>query len=152
MKKNFLQEKVAFENGIISIGWEEIPNLSNIKSKEELIALYKKHFPWASEGAVVKSGPLWNFSHNIKRNDIVVFSLSNKSKVAVGKVIAPYKYRTNLGEHCRHIIPTRWIHTEVPRAAFDKDLQYSFRSLIQVFQVKRIDAEKRILMTCHSKA
>ena len=145
------QEKIAFENGIIFIGWEEIPDLSKIKNKQELIDLYIKHLPWASEGAAIQSGVLWRFSHKIKRNNIVVFSLSNKSKVAVGEVIAPYEYRTNLGKYYRHIISVRWIHTGVPREAFDKDLQYSFRSLIQVFQVKRIDAEKRVLMTCNFK-
>jgi len=143
------QDEFAFENGIIFIGWEEIPDLSKIKSKEEIIDLYIKQFPRALEGMVVKSGILWNFSHNIKRNDIVVFSLSNKSRVAVGKVITHYKYRNNLGKYYRHVISVRWIHTRVPRASFDKDLQYSFRSLIQVFRVKRINAEKRVLETCH---
>ena len=146
-----LKEKIAFENGIIFIGWEEIPNLSKIRSKEELFCLYRDYFPRTTRQAVVRSGALWNFSHSIKRNDVVVFSLSDTSKVAIGKVITPYKYITKLGEDFRHIISVRWINTEVSRTAFDKDLQYSFRSLIQVFRVKRVDAEKRVLMTCRFK-
>ena len=147
--RNTTQDNIAFENCVLLIGWEEMPDLSRMKDKEELVALYIKKFPQASGRVpVIHGGILWAFSHQIQRRDIAVFALTTPSRVAVGEVTGSYEYRNDLGRNCRHAVPVKWIHKAILRAAFDKELQYSFRSLIQIYQVRRENVEERILKTC----
>ena len=37
------REKYAFENNLVVIGWESLPDLSRLQTKEELRTLYIKH-------------------------------------------------------------------------------------------------------------
>ena len=54
------QEQGALENGVVTIGWNEFPDLSKIKTKEELAKLYAKVYPTAKKmQAVNKVGQIW---------------------------------------------------------------------------------------------
>lgn len=39
------QEATLIENNIVAIGWNKLPDLFNIKSKENLKTIYKKTYP-----------------------------------------------------------------------------------------------------------
>ena len=36
------QEGIALENNVVTIGWNELPDLSNIRGKDELQRIYQK--------------------------------------------------------------------------------------------------------------
>ena len=51
----------------MTIGWEGFPNLSNVKSREELQDLYRKIHPDAKKKTVAnEAGQIWRFLDNIK--------------------------------------------------------------------------------------
>ena len=61
------QELGAYSNNIITIGWNELPDLSGIKDKSDLENLFVKFYPEKKKMAVANMiGQIWNFINNIK--------------------------------------------------------------------------------------
>jgi restriction system protein len=77
--------------------------------------------------------------------ELVVLPLKTTGTIAVGRIMGPYQYRTDIGADLRHVRPVRWERDDVPRDAFDQDLLYSFGAFLTFGQVRRDEAEERIL-------
>src|SRR3989304_1214290 len=139
------REQEALEKGFVAIGWDKLPDLSKISSKEELTNLYKKVFPNAKKmSAANQVGQLWRFMDSINVGDLVVLPLKHRSAIAVGKVEGKYEYRKDAGEGLHHIRPVKWIKTDIPRSEFDQDLLYSLGAFKTVCQIERNNAEERV--------
>ena len=55
-------KRKRLEKGFVAIGWDKLPDLSKISTKEELVNLYKKVFPDAKKmSAANQVGQLWRF-------------------------------------------------------------------------------------------
>jgi restriction system protein len=146
-------EQTALENGLVTIGWNELPDLSGIHDRAAITDLYRQSNPEASTAKVSNAlGQLWAFRSRIQKDDLVVLPLKTQAAVAVGKITGPYQYRTDLGEAVRHIRPVKWLRKDLPRTAFDQDLLYSFGAFMTVCQISRNDAEKRIREILGGKA
>jgi restriction system protein len=140
------QEDAALKNSVIAIGWNDMPDLSPVKSKDELKALYEKVYPGTKKMAVANmTGQLWSFVHNVKVGDLVVVPLKLSPAMAIGRVRGSYQYRRDLGDIVHHTRPIEWITTDLPRTVFDQDLLYSFGAFMTVCQVQRNNAEQRVL-------
>ncbi|WP_199426656.1 restriction endonuclease [Thermaerobacillus caldiproteolyticus] len=143
--RNGEQQEAALENGVAVIGWNELPDLSNIQTREQLKKLFNKVYPKATENeAANKVGQIWAFIHRIQVGDLVALPLKYRSAIAIGKVVGTYQYRTDIAANIRHTIPVEWIRTDIPRTAFDQDLLYSLGAFMTVCQIKRNNAEERI--------
>lgn len=138
------RESLALDQGIAVIGWEELPDLSYIKTREQLADLLagtysdakpKKLRNWESQ--------LWPFLETIKEGDRVALPLKSRATVAFGIVKGPYRYRPDLPSDARHTRPVEW-EKELPRSAFDPDLLYSLGAFMTVCRIKRNNAEERI--------
>jgi restriction system protein len=146
------EEQQALEKGFVTIGWHGFPNLSNIKSREELQNLYKKIHPDSKKMTVANEvGQIWRFVDNIKIGDLVALPLKLQSAIAVGKIEGNYEYRDDLGEEIHHTRRVKWLKT-IPRISFDQDLLYSFGAFMTVCQIERNDAEKRVIALLQGKA
>ena len=109
----------------MTIGWHGFPNLSNIKSREELQNLYKKIHPDSKKMTVANEvGQIWRFLDAIKIGDLVALPLKLQSAIAIGKIEGDYEYREDLGEDIHHTRRVKWLKT-IPRISFDQDLLYS---------------------------
>jgi len=137
------QEQGALENDIVTIGWNELPDLSKVKDRQELAALYKKTYP-SSKGPELanKLGQVWRFIGQIKRGDLVALPLRSQSAIAIGEIEGEYEYK-ELADNIKHIRRVKWLKT-IPRSAFDQDILYSLGALMTVCQIKRHDAENRV--------
>jgi len=139
------REQTALNENVVTIGWDELPDLSSIDSREALADLYSRVYPDASAAKAANHvGQIWAFRGRIQDADLAVLPLKTQSAIALGKVIGPYKYRKNLGDGVRHVRPVEWLETDLPRTAFDKDLLHSFGAFMTVCQIKRNNAEGRI--------
>jgi len=146
------EEQQALEKGLVTIGWEGFPNLSNVKSREELQDLYKKIHPDAKKKTVANEvGQIWRFLDNIKVGDLVALPLKLQSAIAIGKIESKYEYREDLGEDIHHTRRVKWLKT-IPRISFDQDLLYSFGAFMTVCQIERNDAENRVIALLQGKA
>jgi len=137
------QQETALNEGVVCHGWNELPDYSGCKSREELRALYEKTYP--REGprqVVVGVGQVWRFAHGIKKGDLVALPLKTESAIALGKVVGDYEYK-ELAPNVKHIRRVKWIKT-LPRSAFGQDILYSLGAISTVFQVERNNAEYRV--------
>jgi restriction system protein len=137
------EEQGALEHNVVTIAWNELPDLSNIKDRESLKELYFKILPQERPAAASnRIGQVWNFLKEIKKGDLVALPLKSQSAIALGRIEGDYNY-TEMTPTIRHIRPVKWLKT-IPRSHFDQDLLFSLGAFMTVCRIKRNDAENRI--------
>jgi len=137
------REALALDNSLAIIGWENLPDLSTIETREKLGAILESVYPDEKARTLLNwESQVWPFARVIAEGDYVVMPLKSRATIAIGKVSGPYTYRSDLGE-VHHTRPVKWIK-EVPRGAFAQDLLYSFGSFMTVCRIQRNDAEARL--------
>ena len=142
--RNGEQEQRAIDDGYSTIGWR-MPDMSGIKTREEVKVLYEKCYPESKKRrAAIHVGQIWAFLEKIKEGDFILLPLKTQSAIAIGKMRGEYKYHNDMGDDMRHVRKVQWIKTDVPRASFDQDILYSLGALMTLCQIKRENIEERI--------
>ena len=137
------QEQGAIENNVVTIGWNDFPDLSNIKTRDDLRELYELVYPSAKKMAVANEvGQIWRFINEIQKGDLVALPLKAQSAISIGKIIGDYEYK-KLTPNIMHIRRVKWLKT-IPRSAFDQDLLYSLGACMTVCQISRNNAKNRV--------
>lgn len=137
------QEQIALQNNIVTIGWNEIPDISKVSDRESLKKLYVSMNPNAKGMHLSRMvGQIWDFAKEIKKGDLVALPLKTQSSVAMGMIKGEYEYK-ELAPNVKHIRQVKWLRT-LPRSEFDQDLLYSLGAFSTVCKIKRNDAENRI--------
>lgn len=144
------REAVCLEQNIIAIGWVELPDLSKIKSKDELKVLYRSIYPESKKNSEANQvGQIWRFINEIKIGDHIVLPLKTKSGIAIGKVTSNYRYEI-MSDNTYHIRDVEW-QKIIPRSSFDQDILFSLGAFMTVAHITRNNAEARILALLHGK-
>ncbi len=138
------RENFALENNVALIGWEDLPDLSNIKTRRELSKILENSFP-DEKSKTLKNweSQIWPFVQEMKEGDLVALPLKSRSFIALGKIVGDYCYKAENPAGARHIRPVEWIN-EYPRTDFDQDVLYSLGAFLTVCRIKRNDAENRV--------
>ena len=140
------REERCLEHGLIGGGWEEIPDLSEVGSREDLAAICEQAEPgWSAKTRSNYVGQLWSLRERMQDGELVALPLKTSGTVAIGRINGPYAYRDDLGGDFKHTRGVEWLATEVERDVFDQDLLYSFGAFLTVGRVQRENAEQRIL-------
>jgi len=93
---------IARKYGFISIGWNDLKDISRFKNKEEL----KKHYEnvyGSSDPSSIKT--LWDFANELNVGDIVLVPhLDERAErvVYVGRIAGPYVYFDKWIDICGH--------------------------------------------------
>ena len=144
------REERLLANGLIGGGWEALPSLVGVSSKQELAERYVAAYPDSGRASLANYvGQLWSLVNRMQDGDLVVLTVKTNGTVAVGRIIGPYEYRTDLGDDLQHVRPVKWIARDVPRDAFDQDLLYSFGAFLTFGRVRRDNAASRVLQAIH---
>ena len=139
------QEQRAIENSFVTIGWNELPDLSSVGSRSELKRLYMKVYPDVKKRSMANEvGQIWRFLRLIEVGDLVALPSKLQSTIAIGRVDGVYEYRTDLGDDIHHVRKVKWIKTDIPRTDFEQDLLYSLGAHMTVCQIRRNNAEARV--------
>jgi len=139
------QEQEALEGDLVTIHWNELPDLSTIQDRETLAALYRKTYPNESPAQVASGvGQVWAFCNRIEPGHLVVLPLHAQAAVAIGKVTGPYRYRNDLSDDIRHTRPVQWLRKDIPRTGFQQDLLSRISLPPTVYRISRNNAEGRI--------
>lgn len=139
------QEHVALEKNIVTIGWNELGDISNIRNKEELLQLFALKYPTDKPKAITnKANQVWRFKNEIEIGDLVVLPLKHEPAIAVGKIKSKYKFTKDYEETVSHIREVEWITKDMPRTRLKQDLLYSLGAFLTVCRIQRNDAETRI--------
>lgn len=145
------QESIALENGLAIIGWDELPDLSGIVTREELYNLLEKTYPGEKRKTLHNwQSQIWPFIQEMQEGDLAALPLKSRSTIALGEVVGSYRYRTDL-LGIRHTRPVKWTE-EFPRSAFDKDLLYSLGAFMTVCRIQRNNAEERVRALLSNKS
>lgn len=146
------QEQTCLDEELITIGWNDLPDLKKFKTREELFNEYQTIY---SDDNNVKTGirvgQIWRFANEIAIGDIVALPSKAQPTIHVGKVTGDYKYEKKDKEgNVIHWRQVKWLKS-IPRHDFDQDLLYSFGSLLTVSKVSRVQGAERVLAMIDGK-
>jgi restriction system protein len=146
-------ETYGLENGLVSTGWEDLGDLSDCQDRDSIHSRIEQAYPDAKLATRrIWTGELWAMRDRIQVGDLVALPLKTRSAIAIGRITGPYRYDPNAPFDAKHQRSVKWIRTDLPRSEVDQDLLFSLGSVLAVFQVKRDEAEKRLLALAEGKA
>ena len=144
------QEQTCIDNSVITMGWNDLPDLRKYKNRDELFKEYQLIYEEPNNARVGgKVGQIWRFANEMAIGDIVALPSKIQPSIHIGKVIGEYKFE-KIAADTIHVRQVKWLKT-VPRAEFDQDLLYSFGSLLTISQVSRLEATERVLAVIDGK-
>ena len=95
-----------FRNGIMGIGWDEVTNLKDFASKEEIKEFMKKVYD-ASYSYKNNAHCLWQFANDIKVGDVVFVKKGMHKIIGRGVVTSDYIYDSSRDTY-KHIRKVDW--------------------------------------------
>lgn len=150
--RNGERQDFALDNNVSVIGWDAVPDVRTLSTKEELRTLIENQHPNANPRKISAStGQVWNFVHKLKIGDYVALPLKGQSAVAFGKCSGEYEYLESNPAGAKHFRPVNWIRQDIPRDDFPQDILNSLGSLLTVSQVRAGNAEQRMLAIAEGK-
>lgn len=139
------REDFALSESLAVIGWDELGDLTGVRSRGDAEALIRAAHPDAKPNAVRNhAAQVFAFVGRIEPTDLIVLPLKTRGAIAVGKPVGPYEFRLGNPVGGRHVRPVKWLRDDLPRTAFDKDLLFSLGAFMTVCQIRRNNAEERI--------
>jgi restriction system protein len=123
--------------GFISIGWEELGDLSLVKpDRETLKALLLSTYPTAKPGAIpVWAGVIHRFISEMKVGDFVVSPRKADRTLNFGRIVSDFYVEASSDAHTNRR-RVEWVRTDVPRADFSPSALHEIGSAITLFRVK----------------
>lgn len=135
----------AINKGLIGGGWQGIPDLTGVKSKEDLRKLVEEVRGGSRNVVANYTGQLWAMTNTIQPGDFMVLSIRATSQVAIGEVTKGYHYLADQEDpNQRHVLGVKWLKTDIPKTAFKQDLLYQMGSALTVFRIGNNDADYRL--------
>ncbi len=139
------REQFAIDENCVVIGWDAMPDMSKLESREALSEAYRLTYPTAKAAKVSNAvAQFYAFAHRIAKGDLVILPLKTQAAIAIGVISGPYEYHKDGPEGACHRRHVKWIRTDLPRTTLDQDLLYSIGAFLTVCQIKRHNAEARI--------
>ncbi len=129
-------------NGFISVGWDEVGDLSGTgPDKEALKQTVAAAYPNAKPGAIpVWAGVLLRFGFEMQPGDLVIYPYKPDSTLNFGRIVSDYYYEFEAPLH-RSRRKVQWLKTGIPRAQFSKSARYEVGSAVTLFRVKNHEDE-----------
>jgi len=144
-------EDLALDNGFACVGFQQVLDLSEVGTWENVIDAVRRAYPNASQGKVKNyAGQLHAFANRMQVGDLVALPLKMRRQIALGRVSGPYHYRTDIGD-VHHTRAVEWIRPDVPRSDFAQDLLYSLGAFMTVCRIQRNNAEERVQAVLNGK-
>lgn len=125
------------DNGFVSIGWDDLPDLRTIADgweglKGALAAAYPDKKPRAIAGW---AGILRRFRDEMQIGDVVVAPYKPDSTINVGVIAGDYTYEATAPTH-RHRRPVTWRKVGLSRTVFTQPALYELGAFLTVFRIK----------------
>jgi restriction system protein len=138
------QQETALTEGLICHGWNELPDYSEVATRDEFRSFYQRFYPLESGGRLIaRFSQVWRFAHEIEIGDRVAMPIKSESAFAFGRVTGGYQYK-KIASNVMHTRSVDWEETLIPRSAFPQDILYAMGSALTLFKVTRNDAESRV--------
>lgn len=96
----------CLEEGIISIGWNEVGDITQYPDYEEFKSAFIEKVPLADNKKVTKANEVWQF-YNLKHGDKVIANKGTSKILGIGTVTKGYEYRDDI-EPYKHVVYVDW--------------------------------------------
>lgn len=96
------------DEGIISIGWDSLGDLSKFSSKEQILKDLKTNNEEEDTNPTNQALACFEFCHQIKKGDYVYAKQGTKKILGVGEVLSDYIYDESKSTH-RNIRKVKWL-------------------------------------------
>ncbi|KAB1642542.1 restriction endonuclease [Gulosibacter chungangensis] len=118
------------EQSFISIGWDDVPDLSSMSlDTESLVDRLEQTRRDKSVNALrAWAGTLRRFYQEVHEGDVVVAPHSDGTRLRIGHVSGPYFHADGEPTH-RHRLPVTWALTDFPRSALPPEAALSLASI-----------------------
>lgn len=140
-------ENKFLEDGDIYCTWDNLAeSIKRFKTKQELQKYFVDNNPdvkvktamnWASQ--------VWPFAHEMKIGEIVVLPSKIKPVIHFGEITGDYEFLPGNGNPYYHVHKVNWFACDIPRAAFDQDILYSFGAFMTICRIKQEERIKEII-------
>jgi len=129
-------ESLFEKQSVIAIGWDEMKDLSPLKTREDFKKKYAEIYHNVKPGAIpVNAGQLYRFVREMKIGDMVIFPLKRSPEIWLGRVKSEYKYDPGVEEGYPNLRSVEWLK-KFPRTMFSQGALYEIGSAMSLFQVK----------------
>jgi len=100
----------CLEGSFICVGWDELGDLANVKSKEQLERIYRKAYPADSSHKLkLGIGQLWNFL-SLREGDKIIANKGKQALIGAGVVTGKYRFDESRKRY-KHLIDVKWYDT-----------------------------------------
>ena len=136
----------ALSSGVSGGGWQEVPDLTECTTREEVGAVLSEVFPDFSGPALANyTGQMWALRARILPGDLLVMPLKTTKQIAIGRVTSGYEYLSAEGDSDRrHVVRVDWLVTDLPRSTVKQDLLFSLGSALSIFAPTKNHAIARL--------
>lgn len=136
------------QGGYVAIGWIEDRSLTDCRSREDVLALYRQAYPNDTSNIVIgqQVGQIARFLLEISPGDIVITPDGNTELLHHGIVEPGYNFELN-DPKCpyAHRRSIRWEGQPLLRSGLSVPLQNTMRSSLTVFSVSQVEEVLRLL-------
>src|SRR4051794_1319809 len=109
------RETLALEENLTLIGWDNLPDLSSIQTRDSLMDALHNAYPDDGEKRLMNwQAQLWAFLRSIAGGVLVPPPQRGSPAVAMGKVDSKNEYRHDLPSDARHTRKVHWLTTDLP--------------------------------------
>ncbi len=137
-------ENLALEQGVVVAGWSEAGDLSDVKTKTQLLERFQAVWPDHKPKTLINwHSQVWPFIKVIQPGDLIALPLKRRPFIALGRATGPYHFVPDAPFDAQNQLPVKWLK-EMPRDAFPQDILYSLGAFMTVCRIWRNDAEARI--------
>jgi restriction system protein len=136
--------KYFIEGGYVAIGWMKSHDLTNVRTKDEVYAVYKQVHPNETSNLVIGQavGQIARFLFDIKRGDYVITPDANTELLrygVVGRDPSYFYFKGNDGCPYPHRRRVEWHKEPVKRNQFSVPFQNTIRSSLTVFYISQTE-------------
>lgn len=139
------REQWCLDHGWAGGGWDDVPDLADVTTRQKLADLLDKTYPDEKPGMRSNAtGQLWRLRREIQVGDLVAMPLKHSAQIALGVVVGGYEYLHDEEPSKRHVLRVGWRRHDLPRTAVKQDLLHSLGGAMTIFGVSRHDGAARL--------
>lgn len=123
------------EKSAVAIGWNEVGDLSAVKTRKAISDLVTTAWPETKPQSVaMAAGQLHRFVNEIEIGDMIVTYNPSRRVYLIGEVAGPYRYDTSIDPEDAQVRPVRW-SGEVGRDLLSVESRNSLGAISTLFRI-----------------
>jgi restriction system protein len=128
------------EHSIAAVGWEALPDLSAVASKNSLVEKIAAAYPEYKKQGTINSavGQVFRFLREIKIGDFALSYDPASREYHLGEIVGDYRYAPSLIANCPHVREVKWIAEPISRDTISSvSVKNHLGSILTLFKLSK---------------